>query len=668
MNKSRLKNQNGRFGSETQQNMEYLEITPQSREPYSTGTPESGVGILKPLCKAESAFNWFIVHLPIFGALLLFFIIFFISFDVLCRLFFHKPWRGITDLEMLFMSVIGFSSLGITIIQRQSMQIDLLYSSFSGKIQRSLYLLGCTLSCFIAGILSWRAAEASLRWTRDTGILEIPEWPVLLFTGIGLGLASVAFMFQVLHVLKSMLTKRELVGILASFACITALAALPFLYKFSGLKLSGMAVGCIGFILLLALMLLRVPLGWSMSAIGLLGLLSIVRRSDAALAVVGTIPFTSTATFMMIAFPMFMLMGEMVSLSGLSEDLFDAAQKWMGRLPGGLAVAGVGGCAGLGAVCGDSLATVITMSAVAMPAMRANGYDMALSTGSLAAGGTLGILIPPSIGFIVYSMITEESVGKLFVAGILPGVLLTAIFMGIIIIQVLRHPERAPMSIVYSLQEKLVSLLYLIPVIALFLVVVIGILRGWFTPAEGGALGAIMAFLYALIRGKITWANLKDTMLRTIIMFGKLFALFVGLYVLQAFLAASRLPNLMAGAVAGLEVNRYLVLLAIIVLYIVLGCLMNIMPMMMLTLPSIYPTVQALGFDGIWFGVVCVIIMEMGMITPPVGINVFTMASLQPDIPMATIFRGVMPFFFGMLLCVFLIILFPQIALFLGSP
>ncbi|MBO4317824.1 MAG: TRAP transporter large permease, partial [Mailhella sp.] len=334
-------------------------------------------------------------------------------------------------------------------------------------------------------------------------------------------------------------------------------------------------------------------------------------------------------------------------------------------LPGGLAVATVGGCAGFGAVCGESLATVITMSAVALPAMRENNYDLSLATGSLAAGGTLGILIPPSIGFIIYSMITEESVGKLFAAGVLPGILLTAIFMTIIILVVKRRPEIAPLSPVYPLKDKISSLISLIPVIALFLVVVIGILNGWFTPAEGGALGAVLGFLYALLRRKMTAKSFWETMQRSTAMFGKIFAMFIGLKVLGAFLATSRLPNVLADAVVSLHVSPYLVLTAIILMYVLLGCVMNIMPMMMLTLPSIFPTVQAMGFDGVWFGVVLVIVMEMGQITPPVGVNVYMLASLHPEISTGTIYKGVLPFFLGMILCIFLVVCFPQIALFL---
>ncbi len=339
----------------------------------------------------------------------------------------------------------------------------------------------------------------------------------------------------------------------------------------------------------------------------------------------------------------------------------------MGRLPGGLAAATVGGCAGFGAVCGESLATVATMSSVALPAMEKNKYDLSLATGALAAGGTLGILIPPSMGFIFYSIMTQESIGKLFIAGIIPGILLTLIFIAIIVFQVWRNPELAPKSEKYTLAEKLISTVKLIPVIILFVVVVGGILEGYFTPGEGGAVGAAGGLLFAIFRRKLTKENLRISLVKTTVMCGRIFMMIVAVQIFGSFLASSRLPTLLADFIMTMDVNRYVVLSMVIIIYIFLGCIMNIMPMMMLTLPSIFPTIQALGFDGIWFGVVTVIIMEMGMITPPVGMNVFTMASIATHVPMSKIFRGVMPFFIGMLICAILVIIFPQLALWLPN-
>lgn len=344
-------------------------------EPLWSATPESGIGLLPPLTRLEAAFNWLSGKLTVLSAVLLLAIALFITIDVCGRLFFNRPWVGITDLEMLFMSVVGFASLGIAIVQRQSIQIDLFYERFREKTRRALYLFACLVSCGAAAVIGWRAVLAALAWKRDSAILEIPEWPVIMVTGICLILAGIAFLFQIVHVAKAMAERKEYGNLLLGVGLAALLACLPFLYKVWGVRLSGLALGGAGFCILMVIMLLRVPLGWAMASIGLLGLLAITRRPEAALVTVSTIPFLYTATFIMIAFPMFMLMGEMVSLAGLSGDLFDAAKKWMGRMPGGLAVATVGGCAGFGAVCGDSMATVITMTSVALPAMRESGYE-----------------------------------------------------------------------------------------------------------------------------------------------------------------------------------------------------------------------------------------------------------------------------------------------------
>ncbi len=637
-----------------------------SRDPaFSRPEPAEGVGVLPPLNSVEAGFNKLTAALPIFAAALLFLVALLVTCDALGRSMFSMPLRGLADWVVLLMVFIGYSCLAYPIMLRQNLQIDLVYDMLSPARKRLWNMAGHLLSCGVAGALGYFAVEASFTWDRVSAVVEIPEWIGILATGIGLLLAAAAFFFQFCQAARSMVARKEYTAIATAVCLVLLVCSLPFLYKFSGLKLSGLILGGIGFSILMALMMMRAPLGYLMAIIGLLGLLAVSRTSSAALNSVALVPFSLTNNMAILAFPMFLLMGELVAASGMSGDLFDAAKKWLGRLPGGLAVATVGGCAGFAAVCGESLATVVTMNAVAMPAMKESGYHPRLSTGALASGGTLGILIPPSMGFIVYSMITEESVGKLFVAGILPGLLLGAIFIGIVILLSLRHPEWAPKSPSYSSKEKWASLVYLVPIVILFLVVVLGILYGWFTPAEGGAVGAVMAGVYALARGKLKWKSFSMTMYRTTGMLGKMWALFVGLHILGAFLAISRLPYLLSSLVVSLDVNRYLILLAVVLLFIFLGCIMNIMPMMMLTLPSIYPTVHALGFDGIWFGVLCVIVMEMGMITPPVGMNVFTLSGLQPDISMATMFKGVMPFFLGMLLCALLVVIFPSLALFL---
>lgn len=626
--------------------------------------PETGVGHLPPLCRLETWYNYVAAKMNVLSILLILVIALLITCDVTCRMLFHIPLHGITDLEILFLSVAGFSTLSLVICQRQSMQIDLLYNGFTAPVQRVLYVFALLTGIISFCLVGVSALETGLfKWTRETSILDLPEWPVIAYSGLAVCMVVLGCVFQLGHIIQSLAARGRLRELLLGLLLTGALWAIPVAYKYFDMHMSELAIGGMAFLILLCLLLVRVPLPFAMTSVGILGLLILSRRAESVFHNISTIPFYYTSTVIMLAIPLFILMGEFVALSGLSSDLFLVARKWLGRLPGGLAIASVGGCAGFGAVCGDSMATVLTMSKVSLPSMDESGYQHTLSCGALAAGGTLGILIPPSMGFIIYAMITEESVGKLFVAGIVPGILLTGIFSVIIAVLVKRNPQLAPKSPYYPLKERLASLVLLLPVIVLFYVVVAGILNGWFTPAEGAGVGTVLALLFAVGRRRMTWSAFQEAMTNSMLMFGKLFMLFIGLYILGSFLAMSRLPMLLADFVAGLHMNKYLVLALIIVLYIFLGCVMNIIPMMLLTLPSLFPTVVALGFDPVWFGVISVIVMEMGMITPPVGLNVFTLAGMRPDIPMATIFKGIAPFFMGMVLCVLLLIFFPQISL-----
>lgn len=590
-----------------------------------------------------------------------------ITVDILVRFFFNGSIIGVTELETYGLVVIGFFVVGFSTIERQHIQIDIFFESFSRTTQRRLILFAEIICLVGSGVLMYFTFIAGMETSETSATLRLPNNIFIFITSYGFLTIFISTLYKIFHAIRERLADGDYIGIILCFAFVLLLIALPFIYKFVGIKFSNLFIGSIGFLILLSLLMLRVPLGISMILVGGLGLFTIMRSPMAVQGALGELPFRQTSEFIFLAMPMFMLMGEMITMGGLSKDLFECANKWLGRMPGGLAVAAIGGCAGFGAVCGDSMATVLTMSSVALQPMLDKNYSPKIVTGALAAGGTLGILIPPSMGFIVYSMMTEESVGRLFIAGIIPGILLTSIFCGIVIIQAVRNPELAPRGDIYPLREKLFSLIGLIPIIVLFVVVVGGIMSGLFTPGEGGAVGAVCATIIAAIRRKLTYKGFMKALYNTAKMCGVIFILLIGVFSFGVFLTSSRLPSLLADWVVNMVLNKYIVLFAVIMIYIFLGCVMNIMPMMMLTLPSIYPSIQALGFDGIWFGVLTVIIMEMGMITPPIGLNVFTMRSVANTIPVSVIFKGVFPFFLGMCLCALLIIIFPQIALFLPN-
>ena len=404
-----------------------------------------------------------------------------------------------------------------------------------------------------------------------------------------------------------------------------------------------------------------------MAITGFLGMIVVYGGIGPSLDMISISSYDTSANYMLTVAPLFILMGEFAYHAGISKDLFDAANKWLGRLPGGLAMSSVAGCAGFSAVCGDSLATAVTMGTVALPSMKKHGYNPRLATGSLAAGGTLGILIPPSVGFIFYAIVTEESIGKLFIAGLVPGLLLAAIFMVTIYVMARVKPELAPRGDRFTWSEKFKSLKGVIGMLLLFVLILGGILGGFFSPVEGGAIGAVGALLYAVIRGRMTWRLLGIALKDSVAITTRLLIILIGVGILGYFLAATQLPFALAEFVTGWDVNRYIVFAAIIVLFLILGCLLNVIPMILLVLPTIFPTILALGFDPIWFGVITVVTMEVGQITPPIGVNVFAITGVAEGVPMHEVFRGIFPFFLGMLLCIVIMTLFPQIVTFLPN-
>ena len=413
---------------------------------------------------------------------------------------------------------------------------------------------------------------------------------------------------------------------------------------------------------MLFLLLLGMPIGFAMSIVGFIGLSVLGFNMSPALNSIGISPYSTAASFIMAVVPLFILMGLLASEAGISQELFDTAYKWLGRLPGGLAVAAIAGCAGFAAVCGDSMATAVTMGSVSLPEMRKKNYSPGLACGALAAGGTLGILIPPSVGFIFYAIVTEESVGKLFIAGIVPGILLALSFILCLWLIGMVRPDLAPRGEAVSFREKLQSLKGVLGMFFLFILILGGILMGVFSPTEGGAVGVAGAFAIALLRRKLTLENLMTACKKTVHITGKLMMILIGVGILGYFLAASRLPFDLARLITDAGYSKYLVLTGIIALYIVLGCLMNVIPMILLTLPAIFPTVKALGFDPIWFGVLTVMIMEMGQITPPVGVNVFALSSVAEGVPMGRIFLGIIPFFICIILMILVLIAYPPLA------
>jgi len=379
----------------------------------------------------------------------------------------------------------------------------------------------------------------------------------------------------------------------------------------------------------------------------------------------GAAPYRTAAAYTMSVIPLFVLMGNLSFYAGVSEDLYSTTYKLFGHLPGGLAMATTAGCAGFAATCGSSVATAVTMGSIAIPEMKKYKYAPSLAAGSLAAGGTLGILIPPSIGFIIYSMLTDESIGKLFIAGVLPGILLTFLFVLTIYINVRRDLTLGPPGPRFSLREKIASFKGIWSALSLFILVIGGLYGGIFTPTEAGGIGACGAFLLIAVRGKLTFQNLTNVLMETGKITAMCFIILTGASVFGYFMAVTRIPNALADLAVGLPFPPILIIIFILIIYLALGCVMDSIAMIVLTVPIFYPVVIKLGYDPIWFGVIMVIVMEMALITPPVGMNVFAIAGVATEIPLYTIFKGVLPFLAAMVICVAFLMAFPQIATFL---
>ncbi len=425
-------------------------------------------------------------------------------------------------------------------------------------------------------------------------------------------------------------------------------------------------IGIIGLLILFALLAIGMPIAFAMALVGLGGLV-VVGGVMPALITAGTCPFASVSSYDMSVLPLFVLMGAFAAESGLTEDAYSAAHIWLGRMPGGLAVATIMACAGFAACTGSSVASVSVIGSMALPEMRRYNYDDRLATGSVASGSTLGILIPPSIPMVIYGIMAEESIGRLFIAGILPGILLAGIFVVIILIMVGRRPSLGPPGDKSTLRQKMGGLAKAWPLGVLSSIIIIGIWGGIFTPVESGGMGAFVALVLGLCRRRFNKEKIVTAIKSSLKVSAMIFAIMIGAWILNYFLALTQLPRMLADFVGTLPVAPTIVVIVIMMFYLIGGCLMDVFGLMMLTLPIFIPIIKTIGYDLIMFGVLTTVTIEIAFITPPVGINVFVLNAVAKDVPLYTIFRGIVPFLWGMLIFLALLLTFPQITLFLPS-
>lgn len=428
--------------------------------------------------------------------------------------------------------------------------------------------------------------------------------------------------------------------------------------------MSPFTTGIAGIVLTLVFLVLGVPIGVSMALVGFLGFSYIVNMK-AAFHMVSTVPYGLISNYDWLVLPLFLLMGTVLFRAGLGSALFTMAYRIFGRLPGGLAIGALGSCAVFSAVSASSIATAATIGTPAIPEMRKYKYDTALATGCIAAGGTLGFLIPPSTILIIYGILTETSIVKLFVAGIMPGIVLALMFMATVYIHVRLKPSIAPPGGGSTFREKLAATGACAEVLVLIVLIMGGLILGWFTPTEAGGVAAAGAILLSLFRRRLNWQSLNASVVDAVKSTGMIFLCAIGAFIMVPFVAVSTIPMELANYILAVGISPTLAILFVVVLYFVLGCFIDTMAMVLLTVPIFFPLITELGYDPLWFGVLIALLVETAMISPPIGMNVYVIAGVAKDVPMETIFKGVLPFVLTMLVFIILIIAFPQIVLFL---
>jgi len=434
--------------------------------------------------------------------------------------------------------------------------------------------------------------------------------------------------------------------------------------------MSGIEIGALMFVALLVLIALRLSIGVAMLLVGMVGYVMLSGWSP-LINYLKTAPYWRFTTYDLSVVPLFLLMGQFATRAGLSRALFHTASVWLGHRRGGIAMAAIGGCAGFGAICGSSLATAATIGQVALPELKRHGYSGSLATGALAAGGTLGILIPPSVILVIYAVLTEGNIATMFQAAFIPGFLAAFGYLVAISVYVRLKPDSGPAGDPSSWREKLASLGDIWAVATIFLVVIGGIYAGAFTPTEGAAVGAVATGLLALVHGHLNWQGLRECLLGTASATAMIFLIIFGADVFNAFLALTQMPAEAARLIGESDMSPYLVLVVMLVLYLVFGCVMDSLSMILLTVPIFWPILMGLDFAldpeelKVWFGIIALIVVEVGLITPPVGMNVFIINKMADNVPMIESFKGVMPFLISDILRVIILILFPSITLLL---
>lgn len=601
------------------------------------------------------------------GACTALIMVFLVTAHVLSRSLLRKPLIGTVEIEEMMIVILVFLGMAYTQVRENHVSVDFITSRLPQKIQDHLSSATSLLSCGLFFLLSWQSIVLSWTYLEKnvaTFHLRIPIFWLMWIIALGFFLLALLLLKDYLQVASRIIRERGSSWVIAIFVMVVLFGTAPLWLDPLGLGLGLKPAQVLGLVALLVLLFSGMLIGAVLAVLGFLGM-SLLFGPGAGLGLFKTVPISTTASYSLCVIPFFIFMGETCFHSGLSEKLYRVAYRWVGQLRGGLSMATVLACGAFSAVSGSSLATAATMGTVSLPEMKRYNYAETLATGSIAAGGTIGILIPPSVILIIYGILVEVSIAELFFAGVIPG--LISLFYYVITIHIWTRidPKVGPPGPRVVFKEKLRSLKDTWEVLCLFLLIMGGIYGGLFTPTEAGAIGASGALLFGLVRKRLSRKGLFDSLLATGRTTSMVFLVVIGTAIYGYFLTSTQLPMELAGFVVGLDVPPFLIVMAIITVCFALGCVMGTLPLVFITVPIFAPVMETLGYDLIWFGVIVVVVSEVGLITPPVGMNVFIMKGVAKDVPLGTIFRGIFPFLIADVARLFTLIAFPSLSLFL---
>jgi tripartite ATP-independent transporter DctM subunit len=593
--------------------------------------------------------------------------------DVVLRNLFAVVVPGGMEMTGLLMILVALSTLSAVELEGSHIRVDLILQLLPDFARTPMIAGGLLLTFATIAVTGVEVFEQALYLGHNgivTGVLGVPEWPFVAAATFFIFLFALALLHSFASSLAAVarLSDFRSVAIVVLWVLLTAGILVAALFpQYLPFELPRGARGLTAIVLCFVLIFLGVHVAAAMAVTALVGI-SIMISSTASLTNLATTTMNVVGDQTWSVVPLFTWMGLLVVASGFAEDLYRSAYRWIGHLPGGLASASTVACAGLASIVGDTLSGVYSMGSIALPQMRSYGYDMKLATASIACAATIGVMIPPSLAFIVYGMITEVSIGKLFMAGVLPGILFAFILVSLITIRAKLNPALAPRGEVSTWSERIESSARVWPIVLLMLLVLGGIYTGAVTANEAGGLGAFGALAIAGVTGRLTWTSLWHSLERTLLLSAAIIVIFMFATAFSRFIAISGLTQQLADLIIGFHFGKYQLIGSILLFYVLIGMFMNALPALVLTVPLFYPVAIAAGFDPIWFGVIVVIMVELGVVTPPIGVNVFAIASMaKDDVTMYEVFYGVFPFWIAFAILIGLIVVFPQIALFLPS-